>query len=314
MQGHILAIAGKPGGGKSLFAEMIATPLFGLAAKAARYLTGATDFNSDLVGSELQIMDDDGGERTAAARAQFGSNLKAIAAGSKSVSCHGKGVDAYSVNPLWRCIVCLNDDEQAMGAFPSLGEGDCDSIGDKVLLLKCFNEEIPFTGQADQQDMLEGAVTSELAAFAYFVDNYVIPDEIKKGVCRFGFDEYHHPDLLETLNQDSNERTLLSMSDRIFFRDEFARGVLECTSTGRRYWSGTAVDWADALLDSQIIPRRVKSTIEGELAFGGSKIKAGKKLSDVADISDGRVIKNRSKNGISWTIWSDIDVSESDPF
>ena len=316
LQGHILAVAGKPGGGKSLFAEVIATPLFGQSAKAARYLMGDTDFNADLIGSELLLLDDDGGERTAVARAKFGSNLKAIAAGSKSVSCHGKGNDAYNVNPLWRCIVCLNDDEQAMGAFPPLGEGDCDSIGDKVLLLKCASDvPLPFAGEALQSVMLEEAIESELAAFAAYIDGYQTPSELMQGTCRFGFDEFHHRELVDTLNHDSNERTLLSETDRYFFRSEYPpNGVFEHAGTGRRYWSGTAIEWSDALLRSDDMPRKVRGTVEGELAFGGSKVKAGQKLRAVADISDGRIQRKENGKKISWTIWDDIDFPEGDPF
>ena len=316
LQGHVLAVAGKPGGGKSLFAEVIAAPLFGQSAKAARYLMGDTDFNADLIGSELLLLDDDGGERTSVARAKFGSNLKAIAAGSKSVSCHGKGNDAYNVNPLWRCIVCLNDDEQAMGAFPPLGEGDCDSIGDKVLLLKCSSDvPLPFAGEALQSVMLEDAIESELAAFAAFIDGYRTPKEIMAGTCRFGFDEFHHKELVDALNHDSNERTLLSETDRCFFRAEYPpAGVTEHAGTGRRYWSGTAIEWSDALLKSENMPRKVRGTVEGELAFGGSKVKAGQKLRAVADISDGRIERKENGKKISWTIWDDVDMPDDDPF
>ena len=43
------------------------------------------------------------------------------------------------------------------------------------------------------------------------------------------------------------------------------------------------------------MPRKVRGTVEGELAFGGSKVKAGQKLRAVADISDGRI--QRKENG-----------------
>jgi len=314
MQGHVLAIAGAAGGGKSLFAQQIAIPMLGIEAKASLYLTGETPFNADLVGAEVQLMDDDFDDTSAKGRAKLGSNLKALSAGSKSVSCHGKGVNAYRVNPLWRAIVCMNDDEQALKAFPPLGEGSSDSIGDKVLLLKCNQTELPFARDPEQSARIEGAIADEISAFAHFIDEYDIPADIKKGLCRFGFDEFHHPELLQTLNQDSNERTLLSITDKVLFRDEFNMGVLTCTATGRRYWQGTAIDWADTLLNSNAVPHKVRSTIEGELAFGGSKVKAGKKLKGVASVSGGRVTRKENSKGIIWTVWDDIDLPENNPF
>lgn len=317
MQGHVLAIAGKVGGGKSLTAEVIIRPLLGASAKAWRYLAKDNDFNADLVGSELLLMDDEAGSRSMADRKKFGSNLKMVSAGSKSVSCHGKGVDAYNVSPLWRVVVCLNDDEEAIGAFPPLGEGDCDSIGDKVLLLKCYQTELPFVGDRDQFVKIEKMIERELPAFAWFLDNeWEIPAKIKTGNCRFGFDEFHHPDLLETLNRDSNERTLLSVTDWVFFDAEYPPvGVTISVDavTGRRYWQGKAQQWSHALLASKEIPHRVKNTVEGELAFGDSAQKSGLRMKAVAGVSGGR-IENRTINGTKyWRIW-EAENYEKEPF
>lgn len=317
MQGHVLAIAGKVGGGKSLTAEVIIRPLLGASAKAWRYLAKDNDFNADLVGSELLLMDDEAGSRSMADRKKFGSNLKMVSAGSKSVSCHGKGVDAYNVSPLWRVVVCLNDDEEAIGAFPPLGEGDCDSIGDKVLLLKCYQTELPFVGDRDQFVKIEKMIERELPAFAWFLDNeWEIPAKIKTGNCRFGFDEFHHPDLLETLNRDSNERTLLSVTDWVFFDAEYPPMGVTISSdavSGRRYWQGRAQQWSHALLSCRDVPHRVKNTVEGELAFGDSAQKSGLRIKAVAAISAGR-IENRTINGTKyWRIW-EAENYEKEPF
>jgi hypothetical protein len=62
------------------------------------------------------------------------------------------------------------------------------------------------------------------------------------------------------------------------------------------------------------MPRKVRGTVEGELAFGGSKVKAGQKLRAVADISDGRIQRKENGKWIKWTIWDDVDFPEDDPF
>ena len=70
-----------------------------------------------------------------------------------------------------------------------------DSLGDKVLLLKCYTTELPFSRDKNSFAMMDRMIEDALPAFAHFLDNYEIPEDIRTGLCRFGFDEYHHPDL-----------------------------------------------------------------------------------------------------------------------
>ena len=55
------------------------------------------------------------------------------------------------------------------------------------------------------------------------------------------------------LNQNSNERTLLSVTTEVLFNDEFRVDVLTCATTGRQYWEGSAKEWSHALLSSKDI-------------------------------------------------------------
>ena len=305
-QGHILALAGQSNCGKSLSANAIIQPLLGKSGDPQKYLTGETVFNADLVASEVLIMDDKHGKRSAEARALLGQNLKWIAAGSNSVPCHPKGIDSYSVNPLWRCVICMNDDDQALGAFPPLGEGDCDSIGDKVLLLKCYKEiPLPFEGDNDQSTKLAAAIIRELPAFAHFLDNYQIPDRIKSGSSRFGFNEFHNQELRGAINQNSNERTLLSATDEVFFNEGCDGGIVLDPSTQRYYWEGTAMEWSNLLRKNMKFgPQR---TIDANLSYGDSARAAGKWMGKMEKIADGRIIKIKTSTERRWKIWAPID-------
>ena len=189
----------------------------------------------------------------------------------------------------------------------------------KYCLLKCLGlAPIPFTGHRDQSGLLEAAIKRDLPGFAHFIDNYTIPKEIQRGDCRFGFDEYHHSDLLETVNQDSNERTLLSVTDHLLFddKDDFSNVAIKLdSSTSRYYWEGSAVEWANVLLSANRMPQY--RTVSGILAFGDNAIKAGKAMGAMSKISDGRVVKSRSSKGVKWVIWERSEVSEeveNDPF
>ena len=306
MQGHALAISGKVGGGKSLIIINVIKPLLGQLADAYQYLCQGNQFNGDLISAEMLLIDDKPLSRRMEERKIFGNQIKSVVATSSDVRCHRKGVDGFIVNPLWRIVIAINDTEQDLGAMPPLGEGQEDTIGDKVLMLKCFQSKLPFAGDKDQFAKLKRLIQSEIEAFAYFIDNYEIPASIKKGDCRFGFDAYHHPDLLDVLNQNSNERTLLSVTTEVLFNDDFRVDVLTCATTGRQYWEGTAKEWSHALLKSKDISHRVKGTVEGELAYGDSAQKAGRKIKDMAAISGGRVIfKGHTKTGNIWKIWDD---------
>ena len=308
--GHTLVISGKIGGGKSLGIDHIFQPLLGGVADAERAMCQANQFNSDLIGAELLLIDDADLSRKMEDRRSFGKKIKGLTASSGSVSCHPKGVDAFTLNPLWRLVIAINDTEDDLGCMPPLGENEEDTIGDKIVMLKCHKHQLPFVGDPQQYSKIASMIEAEIAAFAYFIDNYEIPAEIKQGDSRFGFDEFHNPELIAILNQNSNERTLLSVTNSVLFqRERF--DVITCTSTGRRYWDGTAQDWSQILLSDHEIPHRVKNTIEGELSFGDSSIKAGKKMAAMSAISGGRVIKSRNKRGVSWRIW-DEEITKND--
>lgn len=312
MQGHALVISGKVGGGKSLIITNVIKPLLGQVADAYQYLCKDNQFNGDLISAEMLLIDDKPLSRRMEDRKVFGNQIKSVVAASSDVRCHRKGVDGFNVNPLWRIVIAINDTEQDLGSMPPLGEGQEDTIGDKVLMLKCFPSKLPFTGDRDQFSKLKELIQSEMEAFAYFIDNYTVDEDIRQGDCRFGFDAYHHPELLEVLNQNSNSRTLLSATTEAIFGDEFNVSVLTCTNTGRQYWDGTAKEWAHSLLSNRDLPHRVKSTIEGELAFGDSAIKAGKKIKEMADVSGGRVVKMHTKKGTVWRIWDVEDIIKND--
>ncbi len=314
--GHALVISGAVGGGKSLVINQVIQPMLGGVADAERAMCKDNQFNSDLIGAELLLVDDVKLSRKMEDRKTFGTKIKGLTASSGSVSCHPKGVDAFTLSPLWRLVIAINDTEDDLGAMPPLGEGEEDTIGDKIIMLKCHKHQLPFVGDVNQYDKIEAMIKAEIEAFAYFIDNYQIPADIKQGDSRFGFDEFHHPELLDVLNQNSNERTLLSVTTSVLFNDEYRMDIVAEAGTGRRYWQGSAQEWSNALLTSKDIPHRVKSTIEGELAFGDSSVKAGRKMAVMAEISDGRVVKGRTKKGIVWTIWDEkiIENNEECPF
>ena len=60
-----------------------------------------------------------------------------------------------------------------------------DTIGDKIVMLKCHKHQLPFVGDPKQYSKIASMIEAEIGAFAYFIDNYEIPAEIKQGDSRF---------------------------------------------------------------------------------------------------------------------------------
>jgi len=74
--GQVLAIAGEHACGKSLVQNPITEILGGRSAKPVRYMTGATQFNSDLFMAEHLMIEDEAASTDLRTRKQFGAKIK----------------------------------------------------------------------------------------------------------------------------------------------------------------------------------------------------------------------------------------------
>ncbi len=91
---------------------------------------------------------------------------------------------------------------------------------------------------------------------------------------------------MQTLNANSNERTLLSATYDLIFRNDYLDVVLlDDISTGRKYWKGTALEWANILRSHK--QHDAHGIIASALAYGDTAVKAGIQLGKVAEVSDG---------------------------
>ena len=137
--GQGLVIAGKPDGGKSLLQQYIITPLLGgRMAKPDDFLTGSTNFNSELFASEHLAMGDSPLSTKMEDRLRFGEFIKMIVA-EQWHRFHPKGRDAMIVNPVWRLSISINDDQDNLRSLPPIKEG----VADKIHLLHANAAEMP---------------------------------------------------------------------------------------------------------------------------------------------------------------------------
>lgn len=197
--GQVIAFIGPPDSGKSLIQHTVVTPaLGGRVADPALWFTGGTTFNSELWGAEhLAIGDkalgDDGRER-----ARLRDELKRVVASSE-YPLHRKYAEGLTFRPVWRITLSANDDPESAISLPAIDA----SFADKIIYLRCYAPPAPFfdpTAPSGREDFAR-TIAQELPAFLHDVDAFEIPPDLAKG--RFGLTEYHHPAILDLLENGS---------------------------------------------------------------------------------------------------------------
>lgn len=166
---------------------------------------GDTQFNSELIGAELLICDDESGQTDMRVRRSAANKIKAslFSAGVKGEQ---KGYEAFTCRPWWRIVFACNDEPEDLRVLPLLD----DSMSDKLSLFKCFSHEIvmPDASRDERWEQIE----SELPAFAhYLLNEFEIPEEMRDR--RTGAKAYQHPDLVRSLASLGYETKLLELID-----------------------------------------------------------------------------------------------------
>lgn len=205
--GQMLAIAGPAGCGKSLFQSLITEILGGRTAKPYRYMTGGTDFNSELFGAEHLAIEDEASTTDIRTRRHFGAQLKNLIV-NETQSFHAKGRAALTLTPFWRISITLNDEPENLMVLPPLDE----SILDKIVLLKASPAKIPIDDERpESRAEFRAKLTEELPAFLWELRQFSIP---KKFRCpRYGFKAWQHPELVSALTSLAPEIQLLNLID-----------------------------------------------------------------------------------------------------
>ncbi|MDA7633552.1 DUF5906 domain-containing protein [bacterium] len=282
--GQALAIAGERANGKSFFQNYIATPLLGgRSAKPYRYMSGATNFNSDLTGAEHLMIEDEVPSTNYAARRCFGEKIKEVVA-NESQSCHKKGQDAFSVDPFWRLTITLNDEPENLMMLPPI----VSSITDKIMLLKSSRaSNLPSESERAE---FRAKISKELPAFVHFLLNeYQIPDKLKCPHGRYGVTHFHHLDILNALQELSPEAKLHDIIRSVLF-----------VSPVDRTWEGKAIDLERKLLESSHSHEASKILTWGN-ACGTYLGRLKRKYEDI--------YSKRTVNGTAhWTIREEIET------
>ena len=223
-QQQALAIAGEVACGKSFVQNYIITPcLGGRSAKAARYMLGKTQFNSDLFEAEHLVMDDEFVSHKIADRLALGAAIKKMTVSTESESLHGKGRKAVPMSPFWRLTFTLNDNAEALQVLPILNDDICD----KIIILKASKHDFSMpTDTQEQKKLFLNAIRSEIPAFLYhLLYEFRIPDVMINP--RYGVMSYQNPEIIEALDEIAPETTLLRLIDSLLQNREMKIEAIE---------------------------------------------------------------------------------------
>ncbi|MGA1753665.1 MAG: hypothetical protein ACO395_09980, partial [Pontimonas sp.] len=233
MAGQMVVLAGAAGTGKTLCQERVITPLLGGSADPFQYITGLTSFNSDLIAAPHLSMGDPPLQPDNRTKRMFGSNLKNMAVNSEQ-RFHGKGQNAVSVYPKWRISLSCNMEASEFAGLPNLD----DSVKEKLMLFKVMPGGVPANVANDD---FNDAITAELPAFAHYIDNWRVPEELYER--RFQVKSYLHPDLEKLIRaHDPAERFWVALQSELFY------GGAKLTE-----WEGTEHDLRVHLQQAEIL-------------------------------------------------------------
>jgi hypothetical protein len=207
--GQAIALAGQRGSGKSLLLDLTELALGGRRANPYAYFTGRTNFNADIAGAELLAVDDEAGSCDIRSRKTFAANIKSCLF-SGSVRIEPKHRTAFLFRPVWRMVLALNDEPEALLVLPPITE----DIADKLTLLRCHRRPLPMPAHTlDEREAFFAKLRSELPALLDWLEKWDVPGELREERCGVTF--YHHPELLASLHQLSPEGHLAALVDTL---------------------------------------------------------------------------------------------------
>ena len=277
--GQALVLAGPADCGKSLSQYLITLLLGGRPAMPHRYMTGLTPFNSELLGSEHLVIEDEEASTDIRARRNFGANVKLICANTDQ-SAHAKYRNAITLTPFWRLSISVNDEPENLMILPPIDK----SLEDKFIILKAEKHAMPMDTVTDRErQVFINALKAELPHFLQFLFDFKIPTDLVSD--RYGITHFHHPDILEAISAMAPETRLLEMIDARLF-DSPAPGS----------WHGTANKLERELTsESSCVRRQAERLLTFHLACGTYLGRLQKRSPDRSE-------SQHTKKGNVWTI------------
>ncbi|MEK7950456.1 BT4734/BF3469 family protein [Luteolibacter soli] len=214
--GHVLIFAGVPESGKSLLVYLFKLVFGGRVGVPHQAWSRETTFNADLMGAELLVIDDCYNSGEMAKRRALATSMKESLFNDE-VRIHPKGREAFCVQPVWRAVMCCNDDPDSLYVVPPLTS----DVRDKFTILRTHRRPLPLLPSSpEKRREFQQRVQRELPAFIHHLDNLTIPSWLKANN-RCGIEPFHHPYIKALLGDLNPEVQLLELID---YAMSFAEG------------------------------------------------------------------------------------------
>lgn len=193
--GQAMFLCGPRNNGKTLLCLRVVAPLLGnRVSNPIAYMTGESDFNSDLFASALLAVNDEDSPNGETARKRMLAKLKGLVV-NPSHKYHAKFEKPVTIDWTGRIFVTLNDDPGSIGMLMEVEKNTHDK--------QSFFASQPYSGVFPEQEELEALLTRELPYFAHWLLNiYKAPQEVLS-TDRMGVKSYFDPVILELSQQQT---------------------------------------------------------------------------------------------------------------
>lgn len=219
--GHGVIMAGPAASGKGFVQEHIMTPLLGgRQADPEKMLFQKDEYNSDCWSAEhLALGEVPNPSQRTHDRVALSEKLKQIVANTQ----HRMRVmreDPLALFPFWRLSISVNDHPDKLRNLPLI----TDDIRDKVIIFHCRKMGMPMpTRSIDERIAFSDAIAAEMPHFLHWLLNvWVIPEDLLRyengeDATRFGFREFHHPIIKESMFADTPDAQFIDLVDQAEF-------------------------------------------------------------------------------------------------
>jgi hypothetical protein len=236
--------------GKSLLLEVARQILGGRSASAFAALSGNTDFNGDIIGAELLVIDDEIASRDHRARTSLAQGIKKYLFASH-VRAHSKFREAVNMRPVHAVAIAVNDEPEHLQVLPAID----DSVADKISLFACSPARLD---GLDDREEIGRRIAAELPAFVHHLDSTEHPDHLRNQ--RTGASAWQSPEVLERLQSISPEEHLRELMTQCMALTEMIEA--------KGYWSGTAAEMEQLLRADQVTQHAARSLLSWNAACG----------------------------------------------
>lgn len=212
--GQIVFLCGAPHSGKSfLVQQWLCSLTGGRVENPYRYLTGRTQFNTELLGSPLWSVDDQESPRS---HSELEAMISALKGASVSPNQRHEKKFSDGANAPWngRVIFTLNDEPEDRGILPE----PKNSTRDKFMFFKVLDgaKNDFFSSNAENEMALE----AELPAWRWhFLNCPLHPDVVERS--RMGVRSYYDKDVLDQAIRQSPSATFRNLLGKWISEDAF---------------------------------------------------------------------------------------------